>query len=54
MDEAAVLCELSKKTMYNYFSSGKLNIPSSKTGRIVKFKKADVVKWNMERTFFSR
>jgi hypothetical protein len=53
MDEAAVLCELSKKTMCNYFSSGKLNIPPSKTGRIVKFKKADV-KWNMERTFFSR
>jgi excisionase family DNA binding protein len=54
IDEAAALCGLSKKTMYNYFSSGRLNIPSSKTGRVVKFKKTDIIRWNAERTFLSR
>jgi predicted DNA-binding transcriptional regulator AlpA len=50
IEEAAVLCQLSKKTLYNYINMGKMNIPSVKRGQTLLFKKRDVIRWNAERT----
>lgn len=50
LEEAAELCGLTTRTMHNYKNTGKLNIPVVKAGKLVKFKRADVIAWHADRT----
>jgi excisionase family DNA binding protein len=51
VEEAARICKLTKRTIYNYMDTGKMKIPHEKRGKGIVFKRADVEKWNKERTF---
>jgi hypothetical protein len=50
IEEAARVSKLSVGTLYQYASKGKLNIPITKIGRKLFFKKEDIIRWNVDRT----
>lgn len=51
MEEAARICGLAKRTLYNYVDTGKFRIPFTKKGKITLMKRRDVIQWNADRTF---
>jgi len=50
--EAARICGLSPQTIYNYLANGKLRVSKRRVGRDVFLKRADIIKWNTERTSY--
>ena len=51
IEEAAPICGLSVKTLYNYMSNGKLNIRVTKTGRTLTMNRADLIEWKACREY---
>lgn len=51
IEAAAVMCDLSVKTLYTYKNRGKLNIPCIKRGNAVFWKREDLLRWKAERSY---
>lgn len=51
VEEAAKLSNLSTRSIYNYVSNGKMNIPYKKQGSRLSFLREDVIRWNLDRSY---
>jgi predicted DNA-binding transcriptional regulator AlpA len=50
LDEVAKICGFTTKTVYSYLSTGRLNVPITKVGKKVTFKKSDILTWISDRS----